>query len=88
MEMKKISQMDNFNFLPPYHLRVDEQKRRRKPVKLNDFSQKLPNHVTTALTISSCAIQSTQRPVSKFTTKNGSQQLRFERHKRKKIFFG
>lgn len=33
-----------------------------------------PSHVTTADTISSCAMQSSQRPVSKFTTKKGSQQ--------------
>lgn len=33
-----------------------------------------PSHVTTAETISSCAIQSAQRPVSKFTTKKGNQQ--------------
>ena len=33
-----------------------------------------PSHVTTAETISSCAIQSAHRPVSRFTTKKGNQQ--------------
>lgn len=41
---------------------------------MNELNSNLPNQFTTALTISSCAIQSTQRPVSKFTTKKGSQQ--------------
>lgn len=32
-----------------------------------------PNHVTMADTISSCHMQSVQKPDNKFTTKNGSQ---------------